>query len=72
MRGLLTVHGSIVQGYHGAVNTTTVVDDEEILLTGYATDYSYDWRLKEDSPPYFHEFFGMGNLIRGRWREAAS
>ena len=72
LRGLLTVHGSIVQGYHGAVNTTTVVDGEEILLTGYATDYNYDWRLQEDSPPYFHEFFGMGNYIRGKWREVES
>ncbi len=72
LRGLLTVHGSIVQGYHGAVNTTTLVDGEEVLVTGYATDYNYDWRLTEDSPPYFHEFFGMGNLLRGRWREAAS
>ena len=72
LRGLLTVRGCIVQGYHGAVNTTTVVDGEEILLTGYATDYGYDWRLLEDSPPYFHEFFGMGNYVRGRWREVES
>lgn len=72
LRGLLTVHGSIVQGYHGCVNTTTTIDGVEILLTGYATDYHYDWRLTEDSPPYFHEFFGMGNYVRGRWRETES
>jgi hypothetical protein len=47
--GALTVYGAIAQQYRGAVGTfsgTTVT-------TGYSKNYSYDNRLKYDSPPKF-------------------
>ena len=72
LRGVLTVHGSISQGYRGAVGTSEIVGGEEILLTGYSKDYHYDWRLLEGNPPYFHSFFGTGVYSRGRWREVDS
>jgi hypothetical protein len=69
LRGVLTVYGSISQGYRGAIGTSEIVDGEVVLLTGYSKDYHYDWRLLEQSPPYFHSFFGTGVYTRGRWRE---
>ena len=71
-RGVLTVHGSISQGYRGAIGTSEIVDGEQIILTGYSKDYHYDWRLLQDSPPYFYSFFGTGVYTRGRWREIES
>ena len=69
LRGTLTVHGSIIQSYRGAVGTSVIVEGEETLLTGYAKDYHYDWRLLEVSPPQFSAFFGTGEYGRLRWRE---
>jgi hypothetical protein len=69
LRGYLTVHGSIIQSYRGAVGTSVIAEDEETLLTGYAKDYHYDWRLLEVSPPQFSVFFDTGEYGRLRWRE---
>ena len=72
LRGVLTVHGSISQGYRGAVGTSEIVGGVEVMLTGYSKDYHYDWRLLQHSPPYFYSFFGTGVYTRGRWREVDS
>ena len=69
LSGMLTVHGSIIQSYRGAVGTSVVVEGEEVILTGFSKDYHYDWRLREMSPPYFGEFFKAGIYARLRWRE---
>ena len=69
LRGNLSVYGSIVQSYRGAVGTSEIVEGEETLLTGYAKDYHYDWRLLEVSPPQFSVFFDTGEYGRLRWRE---
>ena len=68
-RGTLTVYGSIAQSFRGAVGTSEWVEDEQIVLTGYAKDYHFDWRLLEQSPPHFFEFFGTGNYVRVKWTE---
>ncbi|MEE8573767.1 MAG: pilus assembly PilX N-terminal domain-containing protein [Gemmatimonadota bacterium] len=68
-RGDLTVYGSVAQGFRGSVGTSELVGDEEVILTGYAKDYHYDWRLFDQGPPHFYEFFGTGNYVRVRWRE---
>ncbi len=72
LKGVLTVHGSIIQSYRGAVGTSEIVDGEQIMVTGYSKDYHYDWRLREQSPPYFGEFFNAGLYARLRWREISS
>ena len=72
LRGDLTVYGSIIQSYRGAVGTSEIIDGEEILLTGYAKDYHYDWRLISMSPPFFQLFFDTGLYGRLRWREVTS
>lgn len=69
LSGVLTVHGSIIQSYRGAVGTSEVIDGVETMLTGFSKDYHYDWRLKEMSPPYFGDFFKAGIYARLRWRE---
>jgi len=47
--GNLTVLGAIAQQYRGAVGTFSGGS----VVTGYAKNYSYDDRLKYDSPPKF-------------------
>ena len=68
-RGTLTVYGSIAQSFRGAVGTSELVEGEEVVLTGYAKDYHFDWRFYDQSPPHFYQFFGTGNYVRTRWRE---
>jgi hypothetical protein len=46
--GSLSVRGSIAQRYRGAVATSG--------STGYDKDYSYDTRLRFQSPPYFPQW----------------
>lgn len=72
LRGVLTVHGSIIQSYRGAVGTSELIDGEEVMLTGYSKDYHYDWRLADTSPPFFKLFFDTGLYGRLRWREVTS
>ncbi len=47
--GNLTVFGAIAQEYRGAVGTFS----GSSVVTGYSKNYSYDNRLKYDSPPHF-------------------
>lgn len=68
-RGVLTVHGSIIQSYRGAVGTSELIGGESVVLTGYEKDYHYDWRLQSMSPPFFMKFFNTGVYVRLRWRE---
>ena len=71
-RGDLSVYGSIIQSFRGPIGTSELIDGESVVLTGYAKDYHYDWRLQEISPPYFNEFFNTGVYVRLRWREISS
>lgn len=71
-RGTLSVYGSIIQSYRGAIGTSEVIDGESVVLTGYAKDYHYDWRLQDVSPPFFSEFFNTGTYKRLHWREVSS
>ena len=71
-RGTLSVYGSIIQSYRGAIGTSELIGGEMVVLTGYAKDYHYDWRLQDMSPPYFNEFFNTGMYVRMRWREISS
>jgi hypothetical protein len=68
-RGSLTVWGSIVQAFRGSVGTGTLVDRDVVILTGYAKDYHYDWRLQEEYPPGFYRFLKTGMFKRIAWRE---
>ena len=71
-RGDLSVYGSIIQSYRGAIGTSEIIGGESVVITGYAKDYHYDWRLQDTSPPYFNEFFNTGVYVRLRWRELSS
>ena len=69
-RGDLTVYGSIVQSFRGPVGTSELgVDGDLFVQSGYAKDYHFDWRLQEQSPPHFYEFFGGSEYTMVRWRE---
>lgn len=68
-RGTLTVYGSIAQSFRGSVGTSELVEGEEIVLTGYAKDYHFDWRLFDQDPPHFFQFFGTGSYVRVKWQE---
>jgi hypothetical protein len=68
-RGNLTLYGSIIQSFRGSVGTATFVDDEVVVLTGYAKDYHYDWRLQGAYPPGFYRFLKTGQFKRIAWRE---
>jgi hypothetical protein len=72
LRGVLTVQGSIIQSYRGAVGTSEFIDGEEVMLTGYSKDYHYDWRLLNINPPFFKLFFDTGLYGRLRWQEVTS
>ncbi len=50
--GSLTVNGSIVQNFRGAVGT---FDSNGVIQTGYAKNYSYDDRLTYLLPPYLFD-----------------
>jgi prepilin-type N-terminal cleavage/methylation domain-containing protein len=47
--GTLTVKGSIAQSFRGAVGTAS----SGTIVSGYAKNYSYDDRLRQDTPPSF-------------------
>jgi hypothetical protein len=68
-RGTLTVIGSIIQAFRGSVGTGTLLGDEIHILTGYAKNYQYDWRLQDIYPPGFYRFLRTGNYTKLRWRE---
>jgi len=68
-RGSLTVWGSIVQSFRGSVGTATLSNGQVVVLTGYAKDYHYDWRLQEEYPPGFYRFLKTGMFRRTGWRE---
>jgi hypothetical protein len=46
--GTLTIQGAVSQRFRGPVGT-----GGSTLATGYAKNYTYDDRLKVQSPPYF-------------------
>lgn len=68
-RGNLTVWGSIIQDFRGSIGTAELVDGQIVVLTGYAKDYHYDWRLQEEYPPGFYRFLQTGTFKRTAWRE---
>lgn len=68
-RGNLTVWGSIVQSFRGSVGTGALVDGVPTVITGYAKDYHYDWRLQDEYPPGFYRFLKTGSYKRLAWRE---
>jgi hypothetical protein len=68
-RGTLTVWGSIIQDFRGSIGTAQLVDGEIVVLTGYAKDYHYDWRLQAEYPPGFYRFLKTGMFKRTAWRE---
>jgi hypothetical protein len=71
-RGTLTVHGGICQKFRGAVGTFMLVEDEAVVLTGYAKDYHYDERFVEMAPPGFELILMTGDYRRLAWRDAGS
>jgi hypothetical protein len=68
-RGSLTVWGSIIQDFRGSIGTAQLVDGQVVVLTGYAKDYHYDWRLQDEYPPGFYRFLKTGAFKRTAWRE---
>jgi hypothetical protein len=60
--GTLTVHGAIAQRFRGPVGTSS--GGTGAPATGYLKDYTYDNRLRYQSPPYFinplNEAWGIG------------
>jgi hypothetical protein len=69
-RGDLTVHGSIVQAFRGPVGSSELDPDGDLYVqSGYGKDYHFDWRLQQQSPPHFYEFFGGSQYAAVRWRE---
>jgi len=68
-RGNLTVWGSIVQSFRGNVGTGALINGQPVVITGYAKDYHYDWRLQVECPPGFYRFLKTGNYKRLAWRE---
>ncbi len=48
--GLLSVHGAIAQRFRGPVGTSA---SDGTPATGYLKNYTYDNRLRTQSPPYF-------------------
>lgn len=68
-RGTLTVAGSIIQSFRGSVGTGSLLGDEIQILTGYAKDYRYDWRLQDIYPPGFYRFLKTGHYTKLNWRE---
>lgn len=68
-RGFLTVYGGIVQQYRGIVGTAYLLDGEAVVLTGFAKDYHYDWRLQDMQPPGYYDIFQTGVFKRLGWRE---
>jgi hypothetical protein len=69
-RGSLTVWGSIIQSFRGAVGTSYIDGDGNlVILTGYEKDYHYDVRLLGNLPPGFYEFIATGMYARVSWRE---
>ncbi len=68
-RGDLTVWGSIIQSFRGSVGTGVLVEDEIHVITGFAKDYHYDWRLQDIYPPGFYRFLRTGQYSRLAWRE---
>jgi hypothetical protein len=55
----LTVYGAIGQMYRGVVSTFNSDND---VVTGYPKAYSYDDRMKYDSPPKFL------NPVKSQWQ----
>lgn len=69
-RGDLTVYGSIVQSFRGPVGSSELDPNGDAYVeSGYGKDYHFDWRLQEQSPPHFYEFFGGSHYARMHWRE---
>lgn len=68
-RGELIVRGGIVQGCRGPVGTGIISGNQVYILTGYAKDYSYDWRLRETPPP---GYLLTGCYTRVAWRDGSS
>lgn len=68
-RGDLIVRGGIVQRYRGPVGTGIVSGDQVYIMTGYAKDYAYDWRLRETPPP---GYLLTGCYTRVAWRDGSS
>ena len=70
-RGDLTIYGGLVQEFRGAVGNVVLTGEgsEVQVVTGYAKDYHYDYRLRDMPPP---GFFQTGTYKRLAWRDCAS
>lgn len=68
-RGDLIIRGGIVQRCRGPVGTGIISGNEVYILSGYAKDYSYDWRLRETPPP---GYLLTGCYTRVAWRDGSS
>jgi len=69
-RGTLTIYGGLVQQVRGAVGTGYLDENgEAVILTGYAKDYHYDYRLRELPPP---GFFQTGTYKELAWRDVGT
>jgi hypothetical protein len=67
-RGDLIIRGGIVQRCRGPVGTGIISGNQVYILTGYAKDYSYDWRLRETPPP---GYLLTGCYTRVAWRDGS-
>jgi hypothetical protein len=68
-RGDLVIRGGVVQRCRGPVGTGIISGSEVYILTGYAKDYSYDWRLRAAPPP---GYLLTGCYTRVAWRDGSS
>jgi Tfp pilus assembly protein PilX len=68
-RGDLVIRGGVVQGCRGPVGTGFISGNEVYIMTGYAKDYAYDWRLRETPPP---GYLLTGCYTRVAWRDGSS
>jgi hypothetical protein len=68
-RGDLVVRGGIVQRCRGPVGTGYISGNQVLIMTGYAKDYCYDWRLRESPPP---GYLLTGCYTRVAWRDGSS
>ena len=64
-RGVLAVHGGIVQNYRGAVGTFNPWTGN--MVSGFDKNYTYDHRFREDPPPWYPPL--DSRMEMGTWRD---
>ncbi len=64
-RGVLSIHGGIVQKYRGAVGTFSTSTGQ--MVTGFDKNYTYDARFRDHPPPWYPPL--SARLDTGVWRD---